>query len=168
MVAKMRNWRLYLLLFSAVTIHGCLSNTAEPGTKDGRSIGDIIDLYNQKQGVKYLYKSLDQISIAPPQEDENLDRKSFIIKETVCPKSENVDLSKCDFKVDGAVKICSLDLGVEGPEGVICISHTKDIRVKRSSRKPCRKKPCRPKLTGGYTLIGRPGKNQNEAQIIQV
>ncbi|XP_073432974.1 cathelin-related peptide SC5-like [Dendrobates tinctorius] len=168
MVANMRNWRLSLLLFSAVTIHGCLSDTVEPGTKDGSSIGDIIDFYNQKEGVTYLYKSLDQISIAPSQEEENPVIKSFIIKETMCLKSENVDLSQCDFKVDGDVKICSVDLGDEGPEDIMCISQTKDIRVKRSSRKPCSKKPCRPKLTGGYTLIGRPGKNQNGAQVVQV
>ncbi|CAJ0938608.1 unnamed protein product [Ranitomeya imitator] len=131
---------------------------------DNRHTAEVLSEFLQRETQSWL----GTVDLEAGKEDENLDRKSFIIKETVCPKSENVDLSKCDFKVDGAVKICSLDLGVEGPEGVICISHTKDIRVKRSSRKPCRKKPCRPKLTGGYTLIGRPGKNQNEAQIIQV
>ncbi|XP_073519468.1 cathelicidin-1-like [Phyllobates terribilis] len=163
----MRSWTLSLLLFSAVTLHGCLSETAEPGINNGRSIGDIIDLYNQKEGVTYLYKSMDQILISPPQEDENPNRKSFTIKETMCLKSENLDLSQCDFKVDGDVKICALDLSDEGPEDIMCIRQTKDIRLKRSSRKPCTKRPCRPKLTGGFTLIGRPAKNQNRAQIVQ-
>ncbi|XP_073407253.1 cathelicidin-related antimicrobial peptide Bf-CRAMP-like [Dendrobates tinctorius] len=158
----MRSWRLSLLLVSAVTLHGCLSDTAEPGIKDGRSIGDITDLYNQKEGVTYLYKSLDQIHIAPPEEGEKSERRSFILKETACLKSENPDLSQCDFKPDGDVKICSVDLSDENPEDILCITQTKDVRVKRSSRKPWTKKRCPP---GGCSVIGRKAQTQNGTEI---
>ncbi|XP_040287438.1 cathelicidin-6-like isoform X2 [Bufo bufo] len=121
----MRSWWLSLLLVSAVTLHGCLSDTAEPEVQDGRSIGDIIDLYNQKEGVTYLHKFLDQLPPVPMEEDENPNRRGFIIKETVCLKSENPDLSQCDFKPDGDVKICSLDLVDEDPEDIMCISLNK-------------------------------------------
>ncbi|XP_077127875.1 cathelicidin-related antimicrobial peptide Bf-CRAMP-like [Ranitomeya variabilis] len=211
----MRSWRLSLLLLSAVTLHGCLSDAADPEIKDGRSIGDITDLYNQKEGVTYLYKSLDQIHISPSKdtksfliketvclksenlelsqcdfkpdgdvkictlhlgdedpvdkicislttEGEKSDRRSFVLKETVCLKSEDPDLSQCDFKPDGDVKICSLDVSDENPGDIMCISQTQDVRVKRSSRKPCRKKPCPP---GGYSVIGRKAKTQNGTEI---
>ncbi|XP_040287431.1 cathelicidin-related peptide Pt_CRAMP2-like isoform X1 [Bufo bufo] len=230
----MRSWWLSLLLVSAVTLHGCLSDTAEPDVQDGRSIGDIIDLYNQKEGVTYLYKFLDQLPPVPMEEDENPNRRGFIIKETVCLKTENPDLVQCDFKPDGDVKICSLDLGDEDPEDIMCTSLNKDpgsvmyaslllhdntragsslctegdnvsyvgewnmtsmqekscgetgpreyrykmgkesrkeVRVKRSSRRrPCRGRSCRPRLTGGYTLIGfgLPGKKQNRPNYMWV
>ncbi|XP_073407252.1 cathelicidin-related antimicrobial peptide Bf-CRAMP-like [Dendrobates tinctorius] len=137
----MRSWRLSLLsllLVSAVTLHGCLSDTAEPGIKDGRSIGDITDLYNQKEGVTYLYKSLDQIHISPSK-----DTKSFLIKETVCLKSENPALSQCDFKTDGDVKICTLHLGDEDPVDTICISLPTDVTANRTGRRRCPRRPCR-------------------------
>ncbi|XP_069585241.1 cathelicidin-6-like [Ranitomeya imitator] len=135
----MRSWRLSLLLLSAVTLHGCLSDTPEPGIKDGRSIGDITDLYNQKERVTYLYKSLQQIHIAPPEEGKIPDGRSFIIKETVCLKSEDPDLSQCDFKPDGDVKICALDVGDDGSKDIQCISQNKVVRVRRSGKK---KKKC--------------------------
>ncbi|XP_073532557.1 antibacterial protein PR-39-like [Phyllobates terribilis] len=141
--ATMRSWRLSLLLLSAVTLHGCLSDTAETRIKDGRSIDDITDLYNQKEGVTYLYKALDQIHIAPEE------RKYFLIKETVCPKSKTPDSSQCDFKPDGDVKICALDLGNEDPVDKICISLTKVITVNRSGRRPCTRRPCRPPGSNG-------------------
>nr|AJQ20790.1 cathelicidin-DM [Duttaphrynus melanostictus] len=151
----MRSWRLSLLLVSAVTLHGCLSDPAEPEVQDGRSIEDVIDLYNQREGVTYLYKSLDQLPPVPMEEDENPNRRGFIMKETVCLKSENPDLTQCDFKPDGDVKICSLDLGDEDPEDIMCFSLNKEVRMKRSSRrKPCKGWLCKLKLRGGYTLIG--------------
>ncbi|XP_040287436.1 cathelicidin-related peptide Oh-Cath-like isoform X2 [Bufo bufo] len=151
----MRSWWLSLLLVSAVTLQGCLSDTAEPEVQDGRSIGDIIDLYNQREGVTYLYKSLDQLPPVPLEEDENPERRAFTIKETVCLKAANPDLSQCDFKSDGDVQICSLVLGGENPEDIMCISLNKEVSVKRSSRRrPCRGRSCRPRLTGGNTVIG--------------
>ncbi|XP_044149987.1 cathelicidin-6-like [Bufo gargarizans] len=167
----MRSWWLSLLLVSAVTFHGCLSDTVDPEVQDGRSIGDVIDLYNQREGVTYLYKSLDQLPPVPVEEDENPNRRGFIIKETVCLKSENPDLSQCDFKPDGDVKICSLDLGDEDPEDIMCTSLNKEVRVKRSSRRrPCRGRSCRPRLTGGYSHIasGSTGKKQNRPTLLWV
>ncbi|CAJ0960047.1 unnamed protein product [Ranitomeya imitator] len=114
-------------------------STAKPGIKDGRSIGDITDLYNQKERVTYLYKSLQQIHIAPPEEGKIPDGRSFIIKETVCLKSEDPDLSQCDFKPDGDVKICALDVGDDGSKDIQCISQNKVVRVRRSGKK---KKKC--------------------------
>ncbi|KAM4028620.1 cathelicidin-3-like [Anomaloglossus baeobatrachus] len=139
----MRSWRPSLLpslLLSVVTLHVCLSEAVEPWIKDGGSIRAITDRYNQKEGVTYLYKSLDLIHTAPP--EDNKERKTFIIKETVCPKSDNPDLSQCDFKPDGDVRLCSLDLGDEVSVDEICISLSKNVRVNRSSRSKCPRKPC--------------------------
>ncbi|XP_069816650.1 cathelicidin-6-like [Dendropsophus ebraccatus] len=159
----MLGWRLSLLLLAAVTLSGHLS--AEPDVLEEKSIRDIVHLYNQREGVTYLYRALEQLSALPLEEDEEPKRRKVIIRETVCPKSENTDISKCDFKADGDVKICSLD---RGDEDIICTSVYKDVRVKRSSRRPCTGRKCRPWLAGGSTLIGRPANNNNRAGIIWV
>ncbi|XP_073407254.1 cathelicidin-5-like isoform X1 [Dendrobates tinctorius] len=152
--AMMRSWRLSLLLVSAVTLHGCLSVTSEPRINDGRSIGDITDLYNQKEGVTYLYKSLDQIHIAPPEDGKIPDGRYFIIKETVCLRSEDADLSQCDFKPDGDVKFCALDLGDDGSTEIQCISQNKVVRVRRSGKKKkCNNIICKLFPSGSTSVI---------------
>ncbi|XP_066441278.1 cathelicidin-related peptide Oh-Cath-like [Eleutherodactylus coqui] len=153
----MMSSKLSLLFFSAVTLHACLSGTAEPEVQDERSIREIISLYNQMEGVTYLYKYLDQHPATPLEGDEN--QRGHIIKETECLKSEDADLSQCDFKPDGDVKICNLD--AEVLENIRCISLTEGVRVKRSSRKPGRR-PCPPKLAGCFTpiVLGRSYSNQ--------
>ncbi|XP_056375535.1 cathelicidin-2-like [Hyla sarda] len=163
----MLGWRLSLLL-AAVTLHGCLSAETEVQDEKSTSLRDIVQLYNEREEVTYLYKALDQLPTAPLQEDENPKRRICIMRETECLKSANPDLSQCDFKPDGDVKICSVDLGDEDPEDIVCTSLTKDVRVKRSSRKPCRGRNCRPRLSGGYTLIGRPAKTNNKPRVIWV
>ncbi|XP_075684925.1 cathelicidin-6-like [Rhinoderma darwinii] len=144
----MRSWGLSLLFFSAVTLHGGLSDV-----QNKRPIRDVIDIYNQREGVTYLYKTLEQLPPAKLEEDEIPNRRTFIIKETVCLKSNNPDLSKCDYKSDGEEKICVL--GDENHEEIICSSLTKDVHVKRNSKKPCSKKPCR-RLPGGYSFVFPP------------
>ncbi|XP_066441178.1 cathelicidin-related antimicrobial peptide Bf-CRAMP-like isoform X1 [Eleutherodactylus coqui] len=160
----MRSWKLSLLFFSAVTLHGCLSGAAEPEVQDERSIRDIINLYNKREGVTYLYKYLDQISITPLEGDEN--QRGFIIKETECLKSGNPDLSQCDFKPDGDVKICILD--AEVPDDIKCISLPENVRVRRSSRRLCWRRHCWARLTGRFTLIARPSSNQKIPGLILV
>ncbi|KAM3922885.1 cathelicidin antimicrobial peptide-like [Leptodactylus fuscus] len=105
----MMPWKLSLLLLSAVTLHGCLSAHSE--VPDGRSRRDIMARYNQREGVTYLYKALE--------EDEKPDKKDFIIKETECRKSDNPDVSQCDFKSDGDVKLCTLP---RGSADIVCTS----------------------------------------------
>ncbi|KAM3910180.1 uncharacterized protein RB166_021241 [Leptodactylus fuscus] len=145
-------WRLSLLLLAALTLHACLSAQSE--VSDGRSRRDIIALYNQREGVTYLYKALE--------EEETADRRNLIIKETKCLKSDNQDVSQCDYKPDGDVRICSLDLGDVDSEDIRCSSLTQGIRVKRSRQRPCRRRPCGNRLTGGGSLVARPANNNNK------
>ncbi|XP_075684922.1 cathelicidin-related peptide Oh-Cath-like isoform X2 [Rhinoderma darwinii] len=144
----MWSWRLSLLLFSAVTLHSCLSDTPESDLQEERSIRDVIDLYNQREGVTYLYKTLEQL---PPALLEESPPKSFIIKETVCLKSEDPDITQCDFMSDGEVKICTL--GDEDPEEITCSSLTKNVRVKRAGKKKCKGRSCRILSTGRGSAI---------------
>ncbi|XP_069816656.1 cathelicidin-6-like isoform X2 [Dendropsophus ebraccatus] len=120
----MISWRLSLLLLAAVTLHGRLS--AEPDVLEEKSIRDIAHLYNQREGVTYLYRALEQFPPIPLEEDDNPNRSAFIIRETVCLKSENPDVSQCDFKLDGDVKICAVDLADEDPEDIVCTSLTQE------------------------------------------
>ncbi|XP_072011013.1 cathelicidin-6-like [Engystomops pustulosus] len=147
-------WGLSLLLVSAVTLHGCLSDAAETQLHHGRSIEDVIHLYNQREGVTYLYKALDPRPPALLEEENNPDRVICIMKETTCLRSEETELSQCNYKPGGEVKVCVLDLDVVDPEDIMCRSLTKGVRVKRSSRKSRRRRPPGSRLTGGFTLIG--------------
>ncbi|KAM3909780.1 uncharacterized protein RB166_021602 isoform 2-T2 [Leptodactylus fuscus] len=137
-------WRLSLLLLAALTLHACLSAQSE--VSDGRSRRDIIALYNQREGVTYLYKALE--------EAETPDTRSFFIKETECLNSDSQDGSRCDFKSDGDVKICALGVGNENRQDIKCTSVSKNVLVKRNGRKKCIKpsKTCQPPTGGGSTI----------------
>ncbi|CAN2391444.1 hypothetical protein PRIEUP_LOCUS1483 [Pristimantis euphronides] len=162
----MRSWELSVLLFSAVALHGCLANTAEPEVQDERyNIQDAIDLYNQREEVTYLYKLLEQRPSDPLEEDENFTLPRFTIKETECQKSGNPDLSLCAFKPDGDVKVCAVDPADEDPEDIFCMSVTKGVRVRRSTRRPCRRRPCGPRLIGAFSFMGRPASNQKKPDL---
>ncbi|XP_056374701.1 uncharacterized protein LOC130272815 isoform X2 [Hyla sarda] len=132
--------------------------TSELEGQDEKSIRDIVHLYNQREGVTYLYKATDQLPWTSVQEEENPNRRHCIIRETECLKSENPDLSQCDFKPDGDVKICAVDLGDEDPEDIMCTSLTKNVRVRRASKK--KKKKCKSAVckilqtVGGGSIIG--------------
>ncbi|XP_069816654.1 cathelicidin-2-like [Dendropsophus ebraccatus] len=147
----MLGWRLSLLLLSAVTLHGCLS--AEPDILEEKSTRDIVHLYNQREGVTYLYRA----QLSQEFKDENPNRRDIIIRETVCLKSGNPDLSQCDFKPDGDMQICSLDQGGEDPEDIMCTSLTKDVL--RFNRRRCTRRPCL--LPGDRTPIFKPFINKN-------
>ncbi|KAG8545315.1 hypothetical protein GDO81_021088 [Engystomops pustulosus] len=121
-------WGLSLLLVSAVTLHGCLSDAAETQLHHGRSIEDVIHLYNQREGVTYLYKALDPRPPALLEEENNPDRVICIMKETTCLKSEETELSQCNYKPGGEVKVCVLDLDVVDPEDIMCRSLTKGLQ----------------------------------------
>ncbi|XP_066440626.1 cathelicidin-related peptide Oh-Cath-like isoform X1 [Eleutherodactylus coqui] len=131
----MMSWKLSLLFFSAVTLHGCLSDAAEPEVQDGISTRDITNLYNQRQGVTYLYKPFNDLPSIPVKGGEN--KRVYIIKETACLKSENRDLSQCDFKPDGDVEICTWDVDHGASDGIMCLSVSKEERFNRNIRKRC-------------------------------
>ncbi|XP_069816661.1 cathelicidin-6-like [Dendropsophus ebraccatus] len=149
----MISWRLSLLLLTAVTLYGRLS--AEPDVLKEKSIRDIAHLYNQREGVTYLYRALEQFPPVPLEEDDNPNRRAFIVRETVCLKSGNPDVSQCDFNPDGDVKICALDLEDEDPEDIVCTSLTQSVRVRRASRKKCKNVFCKLiQAAGRHTIIG--------------
>ncbi|XP_069816658.1 protegrin-2-like isoform X2 [Dendropsophus ebraccatus] len=151
----MTGWRLSLLLLAAVTLHGRLS--AETDVLEEKSTRDIVHLYNQREGVTYLYRALDQLSAAKLGTEESSPKKTIVIKETTCLKSDNSpDVTQCDFKSDGDVKICAVDLADEDPEDIVCTSLTQGMRVRRDSDKKIQKKKnkknCVP--AGGLSVAG--------------
>ncbi|XP_073407255.1 uncharacterized protein [Dendrobates tinctorius] len=82
------------------------------------------------------------------------DGRYFIIKETVCLRSEDADLSQCDFKPDGDVKFCALDLGDDGSTEIQCISQNKVVRVRRSGKKKkCNNIICKLFPSGSTSVI---------------
>ncbi|XP_066441141.1 cathelicidin-related antimicrobial peptide Na_CRAMP-like [Eleutherodactylus coqui] len=151
----MMSWKLSLLFFSAVTLHGCLSDAAEPEDQDERCIRHITNLYNQREGGTNLYRSLDELPSVPLQEDGN--NNGYILKETECQKSENRDLSQCDFKPDGDITLCDCDLKDEDPENMMCARVPKEKRAKRSIKGKSWFKKHRKLITGlviAYNLLG--------------
>ncbi|XP_068091283.1 cathelicidin-1-like isoform X1 [Hyperolius riggenbachi] len=77
------------------------------------------------------------------QHQEGKKKLAFMIKETECLKTdEDIDLEGCDYKEDGEVKLCALyrknDEVSKNPK---CVSLTKNIRINRRNRLPCRLRP---------------------------
>ncbi|KAM6451733.1 cathelicidin-related peptide Oh-Cath-like [Liasis olivaceus] len=95
-------WVLLLFISPATTNFLSLSLTYP------EALEDAIRLYNEEEGVKFLYR----LVRAEPRPDwdpeaEEVQSLKFSMKETVCPAIQDLDFSKCDFKEDGDVKVCS-------------------------------------------------------------
>ncbi|XP_053118961.1 cathelicidin-2-like [Hemicordylus capensis] len=97
-------WALLLVLGVAVA--------AEPSQTSALSFDEVIaasvDIYNQQQAPEFAFRLLE----AEPQPDWNASSQAirplkFSIKETVCRVTENLDISKCDYKENGIERDCS-------------------------------------------------------------
>ncbi|KAM5157486.1 cathelin-related peptide SC5-like [Mantella aurantiaca] len=127
-------WHCVLWLYAAVSLARSLD-------QDGW-IGEALDLYNQRENGEFYFKLLSDLQ-APPMEDaEDSPTVAFLIKETECPKSEELDPIQCGYKKDGEVKVC----GIYSEEEISlkCVSVTQNSRVKRSNgKKKCKDLLCR-------------------------
>nr|XP_028606953.1 uncharacterized protein LOC114607696 [Podarcis muralis] len=101
---KMERCKLFLLLIAVVA--------AAPTTRTPVSYEQVVaaavDTYNQEQNPEFAFRLLE----AEPQPDwdasgETTQPIKFSIKETVCPTSENKNVSQCEYKEDGLDKDCS-------------------------------------------------------------
>ncbi|KAG8443486.1 hypothetical protein GDO86_012037 [Hymenochirus boettgeri] len=70
--------------------------------------GKAVNLYNQKENVPYIFRTLDNYPARDLHIEENFLLVMFIIKETVCLKSETTMDTDCDFKPDGVSKMCKI------------------------------------------------------------
>nr|AZW10343.1 cathelicidin precursor [Nanorana ventripunctata] len=107
-------------------------------------IREALDLYNQREDGEFFFKFLSDLPAAPL-EEENNPTISFLIKETECLKSEDINLEECDYKKDGEVKVCGLypEEG-ETMKTLKCVSLTKNFHTKRArGKKECKDDRCR-------------------------
>ncbi|XP_073488551.1 cathelicidin-1-like [Aquarana catesbeiana] len=143
----MKIWQCVVWL-SAVTLE--VSHSQSPD-QEGR-IREALDLYNQREDVLYFYKPLEDLPAIPIQiffQEETKDEiLRFGIMETRCLKSEGGDAARCEFKPDGEVKICDLNLTAPGKENMQCDIITKVSRRRRPGR------PNRPNRPGSNSGIG--------------
>ncbi|KAM5157944.1 cathelicidin-6-like [Mantella aurantiaca] len=150
-------WHCVLWLCAAVSLARSLD-------QDGW-IGEALDLYNQRENGEFYFKLLSDLQ-APPMEDDS-PTVAFLIKETECPKSEDLDPVQCDYKKDGEVKVCGMypEEEAEEEEGetsrtLKCVSLTQNSRVKRlNGKKKCKDTRCKiqSSLPGSKTAL-RPSK----------
>ncbi|XP_073488553.1 cathelicidin-6-like isoform X1 [Aquarana catesbeiana] len=144
---KMKIWQCVVWL-SAVTLE--VSHSQSPDQEE--RIREALDLYNQREDVLYFYKPLEDLPAIPIQiffQEETKDEiLRFGIMETRCLKSEGGDAARCEFKPDGEVQICDLNLTAPGKENMQCDIITKISR----RRRPCR--PNRPNRPGCNSSIG--------------
>ncbi|XP_077349651.1 neutrophilic granule protein-like [Lithobates pipiens] len=140
MEGKMKVWQCVVWL-CAVTLEVARSQSVD---QEGR-IRDALDLYNQKEGDEFLFQLLSDLPAPLMQDGEDSPAVTFLIKETECLKSEDINSAGCDYKKDGEVKICGLYPEEEGTsETLKCVSLTENSRVKRSRKNPpCRGYRCR-------------------------
>ncbi|XP_077350095.1 cathelicidin antimicrobial peptide-like [Lithobates pipiens] len=123
----MKVWQCVVWL-SAVTLEVARSQSPD---RDGW-IREAVDLYNQREDGEFLFKLLSELPGPILEEEGDSPAIGFLIKETDCPKSEEIDLERCDHSKDGDVKVCVLH---QEDEDVKCVSLTENSRSKRSSKK---------------------------------
>nr|ASU44943.1 cathelicidin-1 precursor [Zhangixalus puerensis] len=117
----MKVWQCVIFL-AALTLH--LAHF-----QSGR-IRAALDAYNQKDDGECYFKFVSDLPGSLLQEEEESPSVNFLIKETECRKSEDVDLERCEYKKDGEVKACALYLEKEEVE---CVSLSENSRPKRAS-----------------------------------
>ncbi|XP_018430776.1 PREDICTED: cathelicidin-related peptide Na_CRAMP-like [Nanorana parkeri] len=98
----MKVWQCALWI-SALTLQAARSQS--PDREEW--IKEALDLYNQREDGEFFFKFLSDLPAAPL-EEENNPTIAFLIKETECLKSEDINLEECDYKKDGEVKVCGL------------------------------------------------------------
>nr|WAN74062.1 CATH precursor [Zhangixalus smaragdinus] len=144
----MKIWQCFLWL-SALTLHLAHSQS-------GR-IKEALDAYNQREDGEFYFKLMSNVPGLGffLQEKENPSRVIFLIKESECRKTEDVDLERCDYRKDGEVRMCAL---YRKGEKVECISLNKNLRTKRASKKGKCNFMCKVKqklrAIGSKTVIG--------------
>ncbi|XP_034615635.1 cathelicidin-related peptide Oh-Cath-like [Trachemys scripta elegans] len=126
------------------------------------AIALAVDFYNQGSGLDRAFRLLK----ADPQPEWDMTSNprqelKFMVKETVCPVSENLNGTECDFRDNGVVRDCSgfFSTQQESPIVIInCNTVTKEDPHIRRSRSPRRSRwPRRWYLPGSYTLIAHGG-----------
>ncbi|XP_077349657.1 uncharacterized protein LOC143997742 isoform X2 [Lithobates pipiens] len=143
---KMKVWQCVVWL-SVVTLEVAHSQSPD---QEGR-IREALDLFNQREDVLYFYKPLEDLPAIPVQEGTKDEILRLGIMETRCLKSEGGDAARCEFKPDGEVQICDLNLTAPGKENMQCDIITKISRVRRAGRRPRRppgRPPGRPRFPG--------------------
>nr|AFX61592.1 cathelicidin-PY1 precursor [Nanorana yunnanensis] len=123
----MKVWQCVLWI-SALTLQMARSQSPD---QDGW-IREALDLYNQREDGEFFFKFLSDLPDVLLEEEGDSPAIGFLIKETDCPKSEDCDLEKCDYRKDGEVKVCTL---YREEEDVKCVSLSKNSRTRRAGTK---------------------------------
>ncbi|XP_044533047.1 cathelicidin-6-like, partial [Gracilinanus agilis] len=111
-----------------------------------KALSAVIHFHNQVHGTENAFKVL---QVHPPPsnqnpQDQRLKLLRITLKETVCPRTEELPLDQCDFKRYGLVKKCQASVSNE--QDIAAIILTCDpvapapSRFRRSSRKKRKKK----------------------------
>ncbi|CAM4536455.1 unnamed protein product [Caretta caretta] len=140
------------------------------------AIALAVDFYNKGSGIDHAFRLLK----ADPQPEWDMTSNprqalKFTVKETVCPVSENLPGTECDFRDNGVVRDCSGFFSTLQKSPIVLISCntvTQEGAHIRRSRSPKRRWWRRRwHLPGSYTLIaqgGRKGKGKGKGSRLQM
>uniref|UniRef100_A0A8C8SXT0 Uncharacterized protein n=1 Tax=Pelusios castaneus TaxID=367368 RepID=A0A8C8SXT0_9SAUR len=128
------------------------------------AIALAVDFYNQGLGRDHAFRLLK----ADPQPDWDMtsnprQKLKFTVKETVCPVSENLQGTECDFRDNGVVRDCSGLFSTEQESPVVVIScdtvsqEHAPVRKARSPRRSWWPRHRGRYRTGSLTLIAQGG-----------
>ncbi|KAM4705854.1 cathelicidin antimicrobial peptide-like [Rhinophrynus dorsalis] len=90
------------LLYSASTTH------IQWSPLESKTIGKAIDLYNAGLNSSFVFRLFISESQHKGTDQSGENEVNFLIKETLCLKSEERNIENCDFKEDGEVQTCTL------------------------------------------------------------
>ncbi|XP_045019796.1 cathelicidin-1-like [Bubalus bubalis] len=127
-------WSLWLLLLGLV-----LPSASAQDLSYREAVLRAVDQFNEKSSEANIFRLL-ELDLPPKDVEDPGARKpvSFILKETVCPRTTQQPPEQCDFKENGLLKRCegtvTLDQ-VRGNFDITCNNH-QSIRITKQPWAP--------------------------------
>ncbi|XP_075445275.1 uncharacterized protein LOC142488817 [Ascaphus truei] len=135
----MESWIPVLLLLAVATVVNSASLAQILwDIKHSKSISKAVDLYNRGTYADSIFKLLKDEQGDTLNGPNGRRQAQFTIKETVCRKSEAQINERCEFKVGGLVKNCTVSINKkETAFSIICDNLTSATNGKRRDNHGC-------------------------------
>uniref|UniRef100_A0A8C5MGU4 Vipericidin n=1 Tax=Leptobrachium leishanense TaxID=445787 RepID=A0A8C5MGU4_9ANUR len=130
-------WALKTLVTVAV-ISYALAQLQEMNIDEDGNIKRAVDLFNAQSNVSSVFKQISYLSPGYQQIEEDFEIVNFLVKQTMCIKSEEYNIAECDFNPDGEIKMCTAYVSEElDAPNIACSTISENRRSKRATKKRC-------------------------------
>ncbi|XP_063306915.1 antibacterial protein PR-39-like [Pelobates fuscus] len=133
----MGKWWSLKLLISLGWIVYSLAQLQEIHINDDLNIKKAVELFNAEESSQFVFKQISYLSDSYQKVEEDVGVVNFLIKETVCTKSEQYNIAECNFNPLGEIKMCTTYVSEELESNIACTTISEYRRTKRASKKRC-------------------------------